>query len=223
MNIVSVAVGKQYELEVQRLVKHYLQTIVITERTPGVETSFDIPVLNGLATKCKFGTLIPQDIKGPVIFCDADLYPVIENPLQYFKVKEETDIAYVTYPGKWFFPKRLEKYQEAIRKTGKINSGFVYFKNIEVCRDVCAKWYKEYLKRMDMYKDSGIGEYDEPSLVFVLYNENYNLEFLDQRWNVWDTSNCPKEEAYFVQSHLNNWSPYAVTPGFKNEAWQDMN
>lgn len=223
MNIVSVAVGKQYELEVQRLLKHYPQTIVITERTPGVETSFTNPLLNGLATKCMFGTLLPQDLKGPIIFCDADLYPVVEDPLQHFKVKEETDIAYVTYPGTWHFPPRLKDFEIAIKKTGKINSGFMYFKNIDVCREICSKWHKEYLKRMNLHI-SGIekadltGEYDEPSLVFVLNKENYNTEFLDSKWNVWNTSDCPKEKAYFVQTHLNNWSMYDHLQGFRNEA-----
>jgi hypothetical protein len=223
MNLVSVAVGQQYELEVQRLLKAYPQTIVITERSEGIERSFDLPILNGLATKCKFGLLIPEDLKGPIIFCDADLYPVIEDPLQYFSVKPETDIAYVVYPGKWHFPPRLKDFERAIRKTGKINSGFMYFKNIDICRDVCYKWHKEYLKRMNLHlqgieKADLTGEYDEPSLVFVLNEENYNLEFLDPRWNVWPTSNIKSSEAYFIQSHLNGWNMYKHTPGFKNEA-----
>jgi hypothetical protein len=216
MNIVSVAVGKQYELEVQRLTKAYPQTIVITERTPGVETSFELSILNGLATKCKFGLLVPEDLKGPILFCDADLYPVVENPLQYFKVKEDTDIAYVVYGGTWHFPPRLAFFQEAIKKTGKINSGFMYFRNIDICRDVCFKWHKEYLKRMNLHllgieKADLTGEYDEPSLVFVLNKENYNIEFLDPRWNVWPTSNVQPSEAFFVQNHLNGWNMYSHT------------
>jgi hypothetical protein len=228
MNIVSVAIGVQYELEVQRLVKAYPQTIVITERTPGVETSFSLNILNGLATKCKFGLLVPEDLKGPILFCDADLYPVIEDPLKFFSVRLETDIAYVVYPGTWHFPPRLSAFQEAIKKTGKINSGFMYFRNIEVCRDVCSKWHKEYLKRMNHLRSApevnlavdyptSAGEYDEPSLVFVLNNENYNLEFLDPKWNVWDGAGY-SGEIYFQQQHLNNWSMYDTIPHFKNVA-----
>lgn len=216
MNIVSVAVGKQYELEVQRLVKAYPQTIVITEKTPGIETSFTNPLLNGLATKCMFGTLLPQDLKGPIIFCDADLYPVVNDPLQYFEVKEETDIAYVVYPGTWHFPPHLKDFEIAIRKTGKINSGFMYFKNIDVCKEICSKWHKEYLKRMNDYLTGKVigdrkGEFDEPSLILILEKENYNLEFLDQKWNVWNGSNIPKE-IYFKQSHI-NFDPYISNPG----------
>ena len=153
MNIVSVAVGKQYELEVQRLVKAYPQTTVITERTPGVENTFSLSLLNGLSTKCKLGLLIPSNLKGPILFCDADLYPVVEDPLQYFQVQKETDIAYVVYSGTWHFPPRLSTFQEAIKKTGKINSGFMYFRNIEICRDVCFKWHQEYLSRMNHLRD----------------------------------------------------------------------
>lgn len=229
MNIVSVAIGSQYELEVQRLIRHYPQTIVITERTPGVETSFANPILNGLATKCMFGTLLPKDLKGPILFCDADLYPVVEDPLQHFKVKEVTDIGYVVYAGTWHFPKRLESFQKAIAKTGKINSGFMYFRNIEICQDVCSKWHREYLRRMDHHRlspnvnltvdhPSDAGEYDEPSLVFVLNEENYNLEFLDPRWNVWDGSGVPVSSAYMTQSHIKNWSMYDSIPHFQNAA-----
>lgn len=228
MNIVSVAVGAQYELEVQRLTKAYPQAIVITERTPGVESSFSLNILNGLATKCKFGLLVPEDLEGPVLFCDADLYPVVEDPLQHFKVKPETDIAYVIYSGTWHFPPRLAVFQQAIKKTGKINSGFMYFRNIDICRDVCYKWHKEYLKRMahhrtcsqiDLSVDqpNSAGEYDEPSLVFVLNNENYNLEFLNPKWNVWDGSGY-SGEIYFQQQHLNDWSMYKTIPHFQNAA-----
>ena len=188
-----------------------------------------MPLLNGLATKCKFGLLIPQNLQGPIIFCDADLYPVVENPMQYFEVKPETDIAYVTYGGMWHFPERLKDFERCIQKTGKINSGFIYFKNIDICRNVCSEWHKEYLKRMNNHLQSpaidlvidcpsDAGEYDEPSLVFVLDKANYNLEFLDPKWNVWDDYGNPKENAYFVQSHLDGNTMYDEIPNFKNEA-----
>lgn len=228
-NMVSVAIGEQYEKEVARLVEAYPTTIVITSETAGVEKAFKMPVLNGLATKCKFGLLIPDNLKGPIIFCDADLYPVVEDPMQYFEVKPETDIAYVTYSGMWHFPERLKDFERCIQKVGKINSGFIYFKNIDICRDVCSKWHKEYLKRMDSHllssrldlavdNPSDAGEYDEPSLVFVVNETNYNLEFLDPRWNVWDDYSDLKKNAYFIQSHLDGKTIYEKLPNFRNEA-----
>ena len=228
-NIVSVAIGEQYEKEVARLTESYPSTIVITSETAGIETAFKMPLLNGLATKCKFGLLIPQNLQGPIIFCDADLYPVVENPMQYFQVKPETDVAYVTYGGTWHFPERLKDFERCIQKVGKINSGFIYFKNIDICRNVCSDWDKEYLKRMNNYLQSpaldlvidypsDAGEYDEPSLVFVLDKAKYNLEFLDPKWNAWDGCGNPKENAYFVQSHLDGNTMYNEIPNFKNEA-----
>lgn len=228
-NIVSVAIGEQYEKEVARLVEAYPTTIVITSETAGVETAFTATALNGLATKCKFGLLIPQNLKGPIIFCDADLYPVVEDPIKHFEVKPETDIAYVIYSGTWHFPERLKDFERCIQKTGKINSGFICFKNIDICRDVCSKWHKEYLKRMDGHllssrldlavdNPSDAGEYDEPSLVFVLDKTNYNLEFLDPRWNVWDDCGDLKKDAYFIQSHLDGKTMYNEIPNFRNEA-----
>jgi hypothetical protein len=224
VNIVCVALGKQYEQEAQRLLSEYPETILITEETEGVEKSFEIPILNGLATKCKFGLLIPKDLKGPILLCDADLVPKVPNPLQYFSVKEETDIAYVVYPGVWHFPKHLKDFETAIRKVGKINSGFMYFKNIDIARSVCEKWHKKYLERMLEYKTNPVtvdrtGEYDEPSLCLILAEENYNLEFLDPKWNVWGNEitikhniSYPIEECYFRQQHLENWDPYQAHP-----------
>jgi hypothetical protein len=236
-NIVSVAIGEQYEKEVARLVEAYPKTIVITGKSIGIESAFKIPTLNGLATKCKFGLLIPDNLKGPIIFCDADLYPIAEDPLQHFQVKPETDVAYVTYGGTWHFPEKLKKFEQSIQKTGKINSGFIYFKNIDICRDICFEWHKEYLTRMSHYlSDESMssdvidwishldeatpraGEYDEPSLVFVLDKANYNLEFLDPKWNVWDDYGDLKDNAYFIQSHLDGKTMYDEIPDFRNEA-----
>jgi hypothetical protein len=227
--MVSVALGEQYEKEAARLVEVYPETIVITSETVGIETAFKMPILNGLATKCKFGLLVPDNLEGPIIFCDADLYPVVEDPMQDFQVNPETDIAYVTYGGTWYFPEKLKSFERAIQKTGKMNSGFIYFKNIDICRDVCSKWHKEYLKRMSGHllasdlnltvdSPSDAGEYDEPSLVFVLNESNYNLEFLDPKWNVWEGYDDYKKDAYFIQSHLDSNSMYSEIPHFKNEA-----
>jgi len=223
MNLVSVAVGAQYELEVQRLLKSYPQTFVITERTEGIETQYSNAILNGLTTKANFANLIPSDLEGPVLLCDADLYPVVEDPLQFFSVKLETDIAYVVYGGKWHYPPKLKYFEEVVNKVGKINSGFMYFRDIEIARDVCTKWSKLYKERMDEYifgrsGDDRKGEYDEPSLCLVLAKENYNLEFLDPKWNVWNTGPT-SDTPMFKQKHLNTWDPYAASPEICNNFW----
>lgn len=217
---VSVAVGKQYEKEVERLLEQYPKTILITENTQGIEKSFEMSLLNGLATKCAFGTLLPSSLEGSIIFCDADLRPNTTDPLQYFSVKKDTEIAYVVYEGVWNFPKRLEAYQKAIEKVGKLNSGFLYFKDINICKDVCKKWHEEFVKRNKQHLEdpnNSTGIYDEPALIAVLAKENYKIEFLDPRWNVWDTSSIPKERAYFLQDHLDGYNMYKITPNFRNE------
>jgi hypothetical protein len=62
------------------------------------------------------------------------------------------------------------------------------------------------------------GEYDEPSLVFVLNQESYNLEFLSPKWNVWKDNGYNSKEVYFVQNHIGEYNMYKYTPKFKNEA-----
>jgi hypothetical protein len=223
MNLVSVAVGRQYEMEVQRLVQAYPQTILITNNTPGIETQYKFAVLNGLTTKANFANLISAHLTGPVVLMDADLHPVAPDPLQHFQVQPDTDIAYVVYAGTWHYPAKLKHFEMAIRKVGKINSGFMYFKNIHIAKDVCTKWSALYKERMNEYlegktSDDREGEYDEPSLCLVLAQENYKLEYLDPKWNCWNTGpQC--DHPLFVQSHLAGHDPYAESPTICNNFW----
>lgn len=217
----SVAVGQRYEIEAQRILKEYPETFLITERSPGVETKYSVPLLNGLATKCKFGTLLPDSVDKPIIFFDADLVPMIPNPLQHFRVKDETEIAMVPYPGKWHTPD--DAFTKALQRYGNLNSGFIYFKNLKIAKDFCTLWHKKYLERIDDYlsgkiKTDRTGEFDEPSLVFVLANSDYIFEPLDPKWNVWGNdmtleNGCSHEvkNPYFRQMHI-GWSPYEENP-----------
>ena len=213
MQIVIPAIGAQYELEAARMLSAYPSAMLITERTPGIETSFSIPLLNGLATKANFASFLPDDLKGPILLCDADLFPVVPDPLSAFSVKQTTDIAYVPYPGKLITP--WPDYNAALEVTSKINSGFIYFKNITIAKHVSSLWYEKYKERMNQYLSGEVntdrkGEFDEPSLILVLSKLNYNLELLDQKWNVWDA--FQGDVAYFKQEHLSNYSPY-IQPG----------
>jgi hypothetical protein len=209
MQIIIPAVGAQYELEALRMLNVYPNSILITERTHGVETSFDIPLLNGLATKANFGYFLPDNLEGSVLLCDADLFPVVPDPLSSFHVNPDTDVAYVPYPGRLITP--WSDYNDALEITKQINSGFIYFKDVTIAKHVSSLWYKKYKERMNQYLSGEVntdrkGEFDEPSLILVLSKLNYNLELLDYKWNVWDP--FQGEEAYFKQQHLNNYIPY---------------
>lgn len=210
MQIIIPAIGAQYELEALRMLNAYPDSILITERTQGIEVSFDIPLLNGLATKANFGYFLPDDLEGPVLLCDADLFPVVPDPLSSFHVNLDTDVAYVPYPGRLITP--WSDYNTALEITRQINSGFVYFKNVKIAKHISTLWYRTYIKRMNEYLTGNVdtdrkGEFDEPSLILTLSKLDYNIEFLDNKWNVWDSA-AQGEVAYFKQQHLNNYIPY---------------
>ena len=132
--------------------------------------------------------------------------PLTENPFKNFKVKKTTDFAYVPYEGKWHLPDTIR--QEAFDYHGhKINSGFMYFKNLEIAKAICSQWQWEYLEREKLYdvdKGTSKHEYDEWALMIALTKLNYKIEVLDSKWNVWELQT--KEEiktsnSIFFQSH----------------------
>ena len=89
-----------------------------------------------------------------------------------FNVKEDTDFAYVPYIGKWYLPDTIR--QKAFDYHGhKINSGFMYFKNLEIAKAICDQWQYEYLEREKLYdeeKGTSKYEYDEWALMIALSN-----------------------------------------------------
>jgi hypothetical protein len=217
MNIICIALGKQYELEAQRLLKEYPEAILVTNETPNIETSYSIPVLNGLMTKSNFASFLPSNTSGPIFLCDADLFPNVPNPLQYFKVSEDTDVAFVPYSGTWHFPE--QKMNDVIKVIPKINSGFMYFRNLEIAQEVSSGWNKQYKERIGEYlsgkiKKDRVGEYDEPSLMIWLYDHgrHIKLEGLEKKWNNWEKLNI---ETYFHHGHLNNYCSYSAAPTLK--------
>ena len=218
-NIIAIAMGSQYELEVQRLIREYPETRVITNKTEGVETRYAEPLLNGLVTKSNFASFLPDDLEGSVFLCDADLVPMGPDPLSQFTVRPDTDFAYVPYPGTWHYPDN--ELTRICKKIPKINSGFIYFKNVVVAKDISKKWHQKYLERNEEYlsgkvNQNRIGEYDEPSLMYALDKMNYCWECLDKGWNNWDNTST---KTYFKQEHMNGYVSLANAPSICNFGW----
>lgn len=200
MNLYSVAIGEKYEIEAKRLQKSMLPLKVKVFTNKDVETKSDDDLINGLYHKCNFANYI-KDVKGAIIFQDADMFTLSKNPFKDFNVSEDTDFAYVPYQGKWHLPDKIR--QDAFDYHGhKINSGFMYFKNIEVAQRICTAWSEEFLKRPQHWIKN---EYDEWALMIALMKLNdIKIELLDEKWNKW-TLNTKEEilnsDAIFFQSH----------------------
>jgi hypothetical protein len=200
VKLFSVAIGEKYEKEAVRL-RHTvkLQIDVFTKSSDKyVEVNPD-SLINGLWHKCNFANYI-DEAEGAVVFMDADMFTLTENPFSTFNVEEDTDFAYVPYQGKWHFPDIIR--QEAFNHHGhKINSGFMYFRNLEIAKDICTNWAEEFLKRpLHWIKN----EYDEYALMIALMNMNYKIELLDSKWNEWELKTeeeIKSSNNIFFQSH----------------------
>ena len=200
MKLFSVAIGEQYEKEAVRLQRTVNLPIEVFTKSSEkyVEVNAD-PLINGLWHKCNFANYI-DEVEGPVVFMDADMFTLTENPFNKFKVKKSTDFAYVPYEGKWHLPDAIR--QNAFDFHGhKINSGFMYFKNLEIAKVVSTKWTEEFLKRpLDFIKN----EYDEWALMIALMKLDYKIELLNKKWNVWELGTEEEIKAsnsVFFQSH----------------------
>ena len=200
MKLVSVAIGEQYEKEAIRLQRTVNLPIEVFTKSSNkyVEINTD-PLINGLWHKCNFANYI-DEAEGAVVFMDADMFTLTENPFSTFNVEEDTDFAYVPYQSKWHFPDTIR--QEAFDFHGhKINSGFMYFRNLEIAKAICAKWADELLKRpLHWIKN----EYDEYALMITLMDMNYKVELLDNKWNNWELRTQEEikySSSIFFQSH----------------------
>jgi hypothetical protein len=200
VKLFSVAIGEKYEKEAVRLQRTVnLPTEVFTNSSSNyVEINTDL-LINGLWHKCNFANYI-DEAEGAVVFMDADMFTLTENPFSTFNVEEDTDFAYVPYQGKWHFPDTIR--QEAFNHHGhKINSGFMYFRNLEIAKNICTKWAEEFLKRpLHWIKN----EYDEYALMIALMNMNYKIELLDSKWNEWELKTeeeIKSSNNIFFQSH----------------------
>lgn len=208
MKLFSVAIGNQYEQESERLVRSVNQPIeVFTKNSTLYSVENEDPLINALYHKANFANYITDAEEGvPVVFMDADMFTLSENPFADFSVAEDADIAYVPYSGRWFLPDEIR--QSAFDFHGhKINSGFLYFKNIGVARTVCNQWAFEYLEREKLYdtaKGTSKHEYDEWALMIALQKLNLNVHILDKKWNEWELNTEEEIKAsssIFFQSH----------------------
>jgi hypothetical protein len=210
MKLFSVAIGTQYEKESQRLVRSLNQPVeVLTESSEQYEVKSEDPLINGLYHKANFANYITDAEEGePVVFMDADMFTLSDNPFAGFSVPEDADIAYVPYTGRWWLPDEIRQSAFDFHEH-KINSGFLYFKDIEVAKTVCDQWAFEYLEREKLYDvEQGTSkyEYDKWALMIALKKLNLNVHLLDKKWNDWELAteeDIRSSDSVFFQSHDN--------------------
>jgi hypothetical protein len=200
MNLYSVAIGEQYEIEANRLQESMLPLKVSVFTKRDVERKSEDNLINGLYHKANFANYI-DEADGPIVFMDADMFTLSDEPFKDFKVKEDTDFAYVPYKGKWHLPDEIR--QKAFEYYGhKINSGFLYFRNLEIAKKVCTAWADELTKRPQHWIKN---EYDEWALMIALQNmPEIKIELLDSKWNDWELGTEEEilnSDSIFFQSH----------------------
>lgn len=206
MKLFSVAIGTKYEREVQRLQRCLpLPVEVFTSSDVKYKKISEDPLIDGLWHKTNFANYI-DEADGPVIFMDADMFTLKTNPFEELHVPDDVDIAYVCYSGKWWLPDVAR--QEAHDFHGhKINSGFMWFKDLETAKKICDCWQEEYLNREKSYDVvSGVCkyEYDEWALMIALMKLDVKTYLLDRKWNEWELSTedeMRSSDSVFLQSH----------------------
>lgn len=207
MKLFSVAINEQYEREALRLQTSVSLSIeVFTKQNSKYKEVHTDSLINGLWYKTNFANYIGS-ADGAVIFMDADMFTLSNDPFKDFSLNPDTDFAYVPYEGKWYYPDTVR--QQAFNHHGhKINSGFMYFRTLKIAKDICTHWQLKYLERVKLYENNTPNitkyEYDEYALMIALSKLNYKVELLDKKWNDWELDS--KEEilnssSIFFQSH----------------------
>lgn len=206
MKLFSVAIGTNYEREAQRLQRCVsLPVEVFTSSDVKYKKINEDPLIDGLWHKANFANYI-DEANGPVIFMDADMFTLKTNPFEGFQVPDNMDMAYVCYSGRWWLPDTIR--QEAYDFHGhKINSGFMWFKDLETAKKVCNQWQHEYLERVKLYNvqpNISKHEYDEWALMIALMKLDVKKHFLDKKWNDWELNTedeIRSSDSVFFQSH----------------------
>ncbi len=207
MELFTVAIGEKYEVEALRLkcsLPIYID--VFTKNNAKYSVKNEDYLINGLYHKCNFANYI-DSADGPIIFMDADMFTLSENPFKDFLINQNTDFGYVPYPDTLHFPDNIR--QNAFIYHGhQINSGFMYFRTLEIAKDICNHWQHEYLERVKLYESKAPNvtkyEYDEYALMIALMKLDYNVELLDKKWNDWaldSKEDILNSDSIFFQSH----------------------
>lgn len=200
MKLYSVAIGTKYEREAERLKRSVPLTVeVFTTSDEKYKRVSEDPLIDGLWHKANFANYI-DEVDGPIVFMDADMFTLKSNPFKEFEVPNNIDVAYVPYSGKWHLPDEIR--QAAYDFHGhKINSGFMWFKNLPTAKMICTEWASELLKRPQHWIKN---EYDEWALMIALVKLDVKKYLLDAKWNVWEL-NTEEEirasDSIFFQSH----------------------
>lgn len=206
MKLFSVAIGIKYEREAERLKRSVpLPVEVFTTSNEKYKRVSEDPLIDGLWHKANFANYVDK-VDGAVIFMDADMFTLKQNPFDGFSVPDGTDIAYVPYGGKWWLPDEIR--QSAFDYHGhKINSGFIWFKDLETSKWICNQWQWEYLEREKLYDvDKGTSkyEYDEWALMIALMKLKPKVHLLEKKWNHWELNTeeeIKASDSIFFQSH----------------------
>jgi hypothetical protein len=199
---ITIALGESHTAEAARLSASIPDLLIVNSDHPLYEERHADTMVNALLTKASFGKFLPDGRQGAVFLCDTDLQPVGGgNPFDGFPDMGDADIAFVAYPGRFFFPPS-ESYQAASYAVlgKKLNSGMIWFKDHETAKAISAAWEAKYLE--DISEGGAMADLnhknDEFSLMAVLAASNWNYRWLEQVWNnQWE----PSENDIIRHSH----------------------
>lgn len=179
MHTVTVVWNNQTEIESVKLLTAYPDTQVIPQTTPNIQFA-----------KANIGSFLSDDVEGPIVFVEANLNPNVQLPLENLSVNNSTDIAYMPYDGIWHFPE--SSFNEAFQTYGMPHTGLIYFKDVQVAKEVSQIWNQ-------IYQNANRDEEEERSFLLALQQTQVTAEKLNSNWIDFTNANT---NAYF--NYLSN-------------------
>lgn len=162
MHTVTIVWNSETEAESVKLLAAYPETQVVPKTTPNIQSA-----------KVNLGSFLSDDIEGSVIFVDANLNPNVQQPLESLSVDPLVDVAYMTYGGNWHFPE--QELNQAFQTYGMPHTGLIYFKNVQVAKQVSQAWNQ-------IYQNTNKGEWEERAFLLALEQTGVTTGELDSEW-----------------------------------------
>jgi len=173
MNIVTIALGAENQVQAQALRNSLPTLIILTDAERKNEHAHASDAVSARLMKTAFATYLPPETEGPVVLLDSDIVPAVENPLALLPALTSA-VAGVPWHGGVHYP---APFNEIPPSFPALNSGVLLFRSLDDALAVCAAWHASYIANLPRFTK------DEPNLTWALFTLGITPQMLPQEWN----------------------------------------